>query len=115
MSWYFYEAQRSGPLPATNRVSWRGDSALKDVAPDGTSMTGGWYDAGGTVLLVTFRCTHCKDAQHVVQHKSSFVQSAHVFVSGIRWAQIDPSRRTLSYNSKQCDQSVLPGTRLGGL
>ncbi|KAF0310070.1 Endoglucanase E-4 [Amphibalanus amphitrite] len=26
----FYEAQRSGPLPASNRVPWRGDSALAD-------------------------------------------------------------------------------------
>ena len=51
LSWLFYEAQRSGPLPATNRVLWRGDSALKDAAPDGTEMTGGWYDAGGNVKL----------------------------------------------------------------
>ena len=51
MSWLFYEAQRAGPLPSSNRIPWRGDSALKDVAPDGTSMTGGWYDAGGMALL----------------------------------------------------------------
>lgn len=50
LSWLFYEAQRSGPLPATNRVPWRGNSALQDAAPDGTEMTGGWYDAGGTVM-----------------------------------------------------------------
>lgn len=47
LSWLFYEAQRSGPLPPTNRIPFRGDSALKDAAPDGTEMTGGWYDAGG--------------------------------------------------------------------
>ena len=51
MSWLFYEAQRAGPLPSTNRIPWRSDSALKDVTPDGTSMTGGWYDAGGTALI----------------------------------------------------------------
>ena len=50
MSWLFYEAQRSGPLPATNRIPYRGDSALSDAAPDGTPMTGGWYDAGGMLL-----------------------------------------------------------------
>lgn len=50
MSWLFYEAQRSGPLPATNRILYRGDSALSDAAPDGTPMTGGWYDAGGKLL-----------------------------------------------------------------
>ena len=47
LSWLFYEAQRSGPLPPTNRIPFRGDSALQDAAPDGTEMTGGWYDAGG--------------------------------------------------------------------
>ena len=34
----FYEAQRSGPLPADNRIDWRGDSALEDVP------VGGYYD-----------------------------------------------------------------------
>ena len=33
------------------KLSWRGDSALKNVSPDGSSMAGGWYDAGGTVVL----------------------------------------------------------------
>ena len=48
-SLYFYEAQRSGPLPATNRVVWRGDSALTDGADAGVDLTGGWYDAGDHV------------------------------------------------------------------
>ena len=47
LSWLFYEGQRSGKLPSTNRVSWRGDSALSDQAPDGSDLSGGWYDAGG--------------------------------------------------------------------
>ena len=37
-SFLFYEAQRSGVLPADNRVPWRGDSALDDV------IVGGYYD-----------------------------------------------------------------------
>ncbi|KAK0059958.1 endoglucanase E-4 [Biomphalaria pfeifferi] len=36
----FYNAQRSGKLPANNPISWRGDSALNDC------VVGGWYDAG---------------------------------------------------------------------
>ncbi len=48
LSWKFYEAQRSGKLPANNSIPWRGDSALGDKAPDGSDVTGGWYDAGGT-------------------------------------------------------------------
>jgi len=39
----FYEAQRSGPLPADNRVPWRQDSAMGD------EVLGGWYDAGDLV------------------------------------------------------------------
>ena len=40
----FYEAQRSGKLPANNRVPWRGDSALGDQGENGEDLTGGWYD-----------------------------------------------------------------------
>lgn len=42
----FYEAQRSGVLPATNRVPWRGDSALTDGADKGIDLSGGLFDAG---------------------------------------------------------------------
>lgn len=48
---YFYEAQRSGHLPATNRVSWRNDSALNDGSDVGLDLSGGYYDAGGMSLL----------------------------------------------------------------
>ena len=40
----FYEAQRSGKLPPTNRIPWRGDSALNDKGDNGEDLTGGWYD-----------------------------------------------------------------------
>jgi len=67
---YFYEAQRSGPLPDAdnnflandlhagflpNRVEWRGDSYLEDGLYDqygkylGLDLTGGWHDAGDHV------------------------------------------------------------------
>jgi hypothetical protein len=42
LSFKFYEAQRSGKLPANNRIKWRGDSGLTDRAPDGRDVTGGW-------------------------------------------------------------------------
>lgn len=44
---YFYEAQRSGRLPTTNRVSWRNDSALNDGSDVGLDLSGCYYDAGG--------------------------------------------------------------------
>jgi hypothetical protein len=45
-SFLFYEAQRSGVLPANNRIQWRGNSALEDGASQGIDLTGGYYDAG---------------------------------------------------------------------
>lgn len=47
----FYEAQRSGPLDSTNKVPWRGSSALNDR--DGAvDLTGGLYDAGDTMKFM---------------------------------------------------------------
>ncbi|OAY79286.1 Endoglucanase 17 [Ananas comosus] len=45
----FFEGQRSGKLPADQRISWRRDSALRDGAADGVDLTGGYYDAGDNV------------------------------------------------------------------
>jgi endoglucanase len=44
---YFYEAQRSGRLPSTKRVSWRNDSAVDDGSDVRLDLSGGYYDAGG--------------------------------------------------------------------
>lgn len=44
LSLLFYEAQRSGRLPADNRIPWRGDSALNDRGINGEDLTGGYYD-----------------------------------------------------------------------
>jgi len=49
LSLQFYEAQRSGKLPADNRISYRGDSALNDGKPEGHDLSGGYYDAGDNV------------------------------------------------------------------
>ena len=49
LSLLFYECQRSGPLPKTNRIFWRHDS-LVDAGKDvGVDLTGGYYDAGDNV------------------------------------------------------------------
>ena len=45
----FYEAQRSGKLPATNRIPWRKDSALNDGSDNKIDLAGGYYDAGDHV------------------------------------------------------------------
>lgn len=45
----FYEAQRTGKLPANNRIKWRGDSMLMDRGDNGEDLTGGYFDAGDHV------------------------------------------------------------------
>ena len=47
----FYEAQRSGKLPPTNRIKFRNDSSLGDKAPDGSDISGGYHDAGDHLKL----------------------------------------------------------------
>lgn len=40
----FYEAQRTGFLPPTNRIPWRGDTFITDRGDDGEDLTGGYFD-----------------------------------------------------------------------
>ncbi|KAI4323877.1 hypothetical protein L6164_023452 [Bauhinia variegata] len=45
----FYEGQRSGKLPRSQRLKWRNDSALHDGSDIKKDMVGGYYDAGDNV------------------------------------------------------------------
>ncbi|KAK6117757.1 hypothetical protein DH2020_048504 [Rehmannia glutinosa] len=45
----FFEGQRSGKLPSTQRLTWRKDSALGDGFDKGVDLTGGYYDAGDNI------------------------------------------------------------------
>ncbi|XP_061340555.1 endoglucanase 24-like isoform X2 [Gastrolobium bilobum] len=45
----FFEGQRSGFLPADQRMNWRGNSGLSDGWNYNTDLTGGYYDAGDNV------------------------------------------------------------------
>ncbi|CAN6566601.1 unnamed protein product [Malus baccata var. baccata] len=45
----FFEGQRSGKLPPSQRITWRKDSALKDGSDVGMDLVGGYYDAGDNV------------------------------------------------------------------
>ncbi|XP_047974367.1 endoglucanase 8-like isoform X1 [Salvia hispanica] len=45
----FFEGQRSGKLPSTQRMTWRKDSALRDGSDKGVDLSGGYYDAGDNV------------------------------------------------------------------
>ncbi|KAD2152072.1 hypothetical protein R6Q59_003972 [Mikania micrantha] len=45
----FFQGQRSGKLPANQRVKWRADSALHDGSSANVDLVGGYYDAGDNV------------------------------------------------------------------
>ena len=45
----FFEGQRSGFLPADQRITWRSNSGLGDGWPVTTDLTGGYYDAGDNI------------------------------------------------------------------
>ncbi|KAL0313170.1 UNVERIFIED_CONTAM: Endoglucanase 1 [Sesamum radiatum] len=45
----FFEGQRSGRLPPTQRLKWRADSGLSDGAGYHVDLLGGYYDAGDNV------------------------------------------------------------------
>ncbi|CAN6475822.1 unnamed protein product [Victoria cruziana] len=48
----FFNAQKSGPLPKSNNVSWRGNSGMRDgLSDDGyhKNLVGGYYDAGDAI------------------------------------------------------------------
>ncbi|GER33040.1 endoglucanase [Striga asiatica] len=45
----FFEGQRSGKLPANQRVMWRADSALSDGKLENVDLSEGYYDAGDNV------------------------------------------------------------------
>jgi hypothetical protein len=59
-SMFFYEAQRSGKLPADNPVKWRGSAGLKDTAPNGNSIAGGWWVARARVCGVREQSRLCR-------------------------------------------------------
>ena len=71
-SLFFYEAQRSGDLPSTNRVNWRGDSGMQD---GGTiDLTGGWYDAGDHVKFgLPMAASATMLAWGIVDYRSAYV------------------------------------------
>ncbi|KAI3884370.1 hypothetical protein MKW92_039527 [Papaver armeniacum] len=53
----FFDAQMSGPLQASHRIPWRGNSGLNDGARIPGRLTGGFYDSGSHVK-VTFTMAH---------------------------------------------------------
>ncbi|XP_077231646.1 endoglucanase 3-like [Tasmannia lanceolata] len=45
----FFEGQRSGRLPADQKITWRSNSGISDGSNAHVDLTGGYYDAGDNV------------------------------------------------------------------
>ncbi|KOM42110.1 hypothetical protein LR48_Vigan04g230800 [Vigna angularis] len=84
----FLEAQRSGKLPSSNRVPWRGDSALDDGKLANVDLVGGYYDAGDNVkygLPMAFTVTTL--AWAAIFYKEEFKDAKEMdhLIDAIRW------------------------------
>lgn len=74
LSILFFDAQRSGKLPANNPIPWRGDSAVND-GDNGHDLSGGWYDGNLfcniCTLLFNSSTFHCMYATQLLNIKFS--------------------------------------------
>jgi len=87
-SLYFYDAQRSGKLPAGFRIPWRGDSALGDGSDAGLDLSGGFFDAGDHVKFVLPMASSLSLlAWGGIEYGTGFEQSAQstALLDVIRW------------------------------
>ncbi|GFG41057.1 hypothetical protein Cfor_04533 [Coptotermes formosanus] len=85
----FYEAQRSGKLPADQKVTWRKDSALNDKGQKGEDLTGGYYDAGGFVKFgFAMAYTATVLAWGLVDHEGGYTaaDALHDGRKAVKWA-----------------------------
>jgi endoglucanase len=88
-SLFFYEAQRSGALPATKRINWRGDSGLADGADVGRDLTGGWYDAGDHVKFgLPMAASATMLAWGLVDYRSAYTSTGQLdtALDQLKWA-----------------------------
>ncbi|HEX3761685.1 MAG TPA: glycoside hydrolase family 9 protein [Kofleriaceae bacterium] len=86
---FFYEAQRSGVLPANKRITWRGNSGLLDGADVGHDLTGGWYDAGDHVKFgFPMAGATTMLAWGIIEYRQGYVAAGQLdfALANLRWA-----------------------------
>ncbi|KAJ8632400.1 hypothetical protein MRB53_025736 [Persea americana] len=83
----FFEGQRSGRLPANQRLAWRGDSGLSDGSSYHVDLVGGYYDAGDNVkfgLPMAFTTTML--AWGIIEFGSLMPQQIENARAAVRWS-----------------------------
>lgn len=83
----FFEGQRSGKLPANQRLKWRADSGLSEGSGYHVDLVGGYYDAGDNVkfgLPMAFTTTLL--AWSVIEFESSMHSQLNNAKAAIRWS-----------------------------
>ncbi|XP_043716953.1 endoglucanase 9-like [Telopea speciosissima] len=83
----FFEGQRSGKLPANQRITWRSDTGLSDGSPENVDLSGGYYDAGDNVkfgLPMAFTTTML--SWSVIEFGKRMPNGLHKAREAIRWA-----------------------------
>ncbi|MDQ1293004.1 MAG: endoglucanase, partial [Actinomycetota bacterium] len=85
---YFYDQQRVGKLPASNRVSYRSDALLNDGKDVGVDLSGGFMDAGDEVKFgfpAAFTMTML--SWGVAENREAYAESGQLdhLLSNIRW------------------------------
>ncbi|KAL2651512.1 hypothetical protein R1flu_019640 [Riccia fluitans] len=88
LSLYFFEAQRSGYLPADQRVTWRSHSGLNDGKDQNVDLVGGYYDAGDNVkfqLPMAFTVTTL--SWSVIEYRSQLQEQGQLdyAMKAIKW------------------------------
>lgn len=60
LSFKFFEAQRSGVLPYTNSIPWRGNSGLNDFNSE-WDVIGGFYNCNNLVIYLSRVALKCRE------------------------------------------------------
>ncbi|KAH6778742.1 glycosyl hydrolase 9B13 [Perilla frutescens var. hirtella] len=82
----FFEGQRSGKLPPSQRLTWKADSALSDGSGYHVDLVGGYYDAGDNVkfgLPMAFTTTLL--AWSVIEFDTSMKNQLDNAKEAVRW------------------------------
>ncbi|XP_042414357.1 endoglucanase 9-like isoform X1 [Zingiber officinale] len=114
----FFNAQRSGPIPKHNNVSWRGNSGLRDGLSDqsyGESLVGGFYDAGDAIKF-TFPASFAMTmlSWSVIEYSTKYEAAGelHHVKEIIRWG-VDYLLKTFNSSADTTDSIVAEFLQVG--